>query len=174
MRKCLQPAWTGLLLAILTLLLGQALGIVFGLNEDLIKSRLKAQAESVSTSVYADDQAAMVAVQEKAWRYMLRAHLHAGSMGTTALSLTVLVALLGLSRRQTMVLSLGLGGGSLGYSLFWLLAGCAAPALGSTSAAKESLRWLAMPSSGAFVLATSAVMVFLVKHLHSSATGERE
>lgn len=33
---------------------------------------------------------------------------------------------------------------------------------GGTGAAKESLKWLAMPSSGAFVLATVAVLVVLI------------
>ncbi|MND07410.1 hypothetical protein D3C83_293500 [compost metagenome] len=41
-------------------------------------------------------------------------------------------------------------------------AGFRAPALGSTGAAKESLKWLAMPSSGAFVLATVAVLFVLI------------
>jgi hypothetical protein len=40
-------------------------------------------------------------------------------------------------------------------------AGFRAPALGGTSAAKESLAWLAIPSSGLFVLATVAVLVLL-------------
>jgi hypothetical protein len=41
-------------------------------------------------------------------------------------------------------------------------AGFRAPGLGSTGAAKESLKWLAMPSSGAFVLATVAVLGLLI------------
>lgn len=41
-------------------------------------------------------------------------------------------------------------------------AGFRAPALGSTSAAKESLKWLALPSSFAFVLATAAVLILLI------------
>jgi multisubunit Na+/H+ antiporter MnhB subunit len=52
--------------------------------------------------------------------------------------------------------------GGLGYSLFWMWAGFRAPGLGGTAAAKESLKWLAMPTSGAFVLATAAVLVLVV------------
>ena len=40
-----------------------------------------------------------------------------------------------------------MGLGSLGYSMFWMLAGMRAPGLGSTGAAKESLEWLAVPTS---------------------------
>jgi hypothetical protein len=43
-----------------------------------------------------------------------------------------------------------------------MLAGFRAPALGGTGAAKESLKWLAMPSSDAFVVATVAVLVLLI------------
>jgi len=43
----LHAASFGLLLAVLTVLFGQAMGIVFGANEDAIKSRLKASAATV-------------------------------------------------------------------------------------------------------------------------------
>ena len=36
------------------------------------------------------------------------------------------------------VLSLALGIGGLGYSVFWMWAGCIAPGMGFTGAAKES------------------------------------
>ncbi len=161
---CLRPAWLGLGLSVATLLFGQGMGIVFGLNEDLIKSRLKASAEVVRDSVYHGDAAAIKAVQDKSWTYMQRAHLHAGAMGTSALAMILLVSVLGVSSRIQQVVGLGLGAGGLGYSMFWMWAGFLAPGLGSTGAAKESLKWLAMPSSGAFVIATVAVLGLLAFH----------
>ncbi len=65
--------------------------------------------------------------------------------------------MLGTSAGRARAIGLGLGAGGLGYSVFWLWAGFRAPALGSTGAAKESLKWLAIPSSGLFVAATVAV-----------------
>ncbi|GMU54271.1 MAG: hypothetical protein AMXMBFR33_34170 [Candidatus Xenobia bacterium] len=162
LRSSLRPAALGLVLATLTILYGQLMGIVFGLNEDLIKGQLEASAAPVRESVYKSDEAAIKAVQEKSWKYMQRSHLHAGGMGTTAFALIVLVCLLGLPGRVSGAISLALGAGGLGYSVFWMWAGFLAPGLGSTGAAKESLRWLAMPSSGAFVLGTVAVLVMLV------------
>jgi hypothetical protein len=158
----LRAASFGLVLAVLTLLFGQGMGIVFGLNEDAIKSRLKASAAEVRDTVYKGEDPAIKAVLDKSWTYMQRAHLHAGGMGSTALSLIVLLCLLGTSRRVTTALGVALGAGGFGYSIFWMWAGFRAPALGSTGAAKESLKWLAMPSSGAFVLATIAVLVVLI------------
>jgi hypothetical protein len=158
----LRAASVGLVMAVLTILFGQGMGIVFGLNEDATKSRLKASAAEARDTVYKADDAAIKAVLDKSWVYMQRAHLHAGGMGTTAMGLIVLVSLLGASRRVTVAVGVGLGAGGFGYSIFWMWAGFRAPALGSTGAAKESLKWLAMPSSGAFVLATIAVLVLLV------------
>ena len=159
---CLHPARLGLFLSVVTLLFGQGMGIVFGLNEDLIKSRMKASAEVVRDSIYHGDASAIKAVQDKSWTYMHRAHLHAGAMGTSALAMILLVSLLGTSTRLQQAIGFGLGAGGLGYSVFWMWAGFRAPALGSTSAAKESLKWLAMPSSGAFVVATVVVLGVLI------------
>jgi hypothetical protein len=158
-----------LLFAVATLLFGFGLGIVFGLNEDAIKSRLTASATAVNESVYQGNGAAAKAVLDKSWTYMQRAHLHAGGLGTTAIGLTLLVVLLGTGPTITRAISLGLGAGGLGYSVFWLWAGFRAPGLGSTGAAKESLEWLAMPSSGAVVLATAAVAVLCL----AAVTGRR-
>jgi len=151
-----------MLFAVLTLLFGFGLGIVFGANEDMVKSRLKASAAAVRETVYRSDDVAIKAVLDKSWVYMQRAHLHAGGLGATAVCLILLVSLLGTSPGWTRAISLGLGVGGLGYSLYWMLAGFRAPSLGSTGAAKESLDWLAIPSSGAVLVATVAVAVLLV------------
>ena len=157
----LRPALPGLVLAVLTLLFGYGLGIVFGLNEDIIKSRLEASAAEVRGTAY-QDEAAMEAVLEKSWVYMQRAHLHAGSLGTAAVALTLVMVLLGASPGVTKWTSIALGAGGLGYSVYWLWAGFRAPGLGGTGAAKKSLELLAMPSSGAVVLATAVVGVLCV------------
>ena len=155
----LRPALPGLLLSVITLLFGFGLGIVFGLNEEMIKSRLSASAAEVQATIYQGDDAAMKAVLDKSWTYMQRAHLHAGALGTSAVVLTLVVVLLGSSPRVTRAVGLALGAGSLGYSVFWLWAGFRAPGLGGTGPAKESLKWLAMPSSGLIVVGTAAVAV---------------
>ncbi len=155
----LRTASVGLILAILTILFGQGMGVAFGLNEDAIKSRLKADAAAVQDTVYHHDANASKAVTSKSWSYMKRAHLHAGGMGTTAVALIIVLCLVGASGLTTTLISFALGAGGLGYSIFWMWAGFRAPGLGSTGAAKESLNWLAMPSSGAFVIATIAVLI---------------
>ncbi|HEY0864211.1 MAG TPA: hypothetical protein VGD97_08910 [Lacunisphaera sp.] len=168
----LRTALAGMLLALLTILYGQGMGIAFGVNEQAIKNQLKTSATAVRETVYKGDDAAMKAVLDNSWNYMKRAHLHAGGMGTTALALMVTVALLGTARITTLLLGLALGAGGLGYSVYWMWAGFRAPGLGSTTAAKESLKWLAMPASGVFVLATLAVFALLVIALVSRPRSE--
>jgi hypothetical protein len=158
----LRAVLPGLFLAVLTLLFGFGLGVVFGLNEDAIKSRLTASAEVARVPVYQNDDARIKAVLDKSWVYMQRAHLHAGSLGTGAVALIAVIVLLGTGARASAVISLALGAGGLGYSVFWLWAGFRAPGLGGTGAAKETLRWLAIPSSGLVVAGTLAVAVLLV------------
>jgi hypothetical protein len=157
----LRPVLPGLLFAVATLLFGFGLGIVFGFNEAIIKDKLAADAAAVVATAYAGDTAAAKAVVDKSWSYMQRAHLHAGATGTTAVALMLVLVGLGVSARTTRLLGLALGVGALGYSVFWLWAGFRAPGLGSTGAAKESLSWLAMPSSGLVVAATLAVFLLL-------------
>lgn len=158
----LRAASAGLILAVFTLLFGQGMGIVFGLNEDAIKSIMEADAAAVQETVYKGDVAASKAILSKSWNYMQRAHLHAGGLGTSAIALIIVLCHCGAPRIPTFLISLALGAGGLGYSVFWMWAGFRAPGLGSTGAAKESLKLLAMPSSGGFVLATVAVLIVIL------------
>jgi hypothetical protein len=163
-------ALPGFLLATLTILLGFALGGLFGLNEDAIKSRLEARAAAVETTVYRGDASAADAVLAKSWTYMQRAHLHAGATGTAAVALIGMLVLVGVAPRSVRITGWLLGLGALGYSAFWLWAGFRAPGLGGTGAAKESLRWLAMPSAGAILLGTLCAMVLVTVRM---VTGRR-
>ena len=88
--NALRDALPDLLCAIVTLLFGYAMGVVFGLNEDLIESRLAASADAVSATVYHGDSAAANAILSKSWTYMQRAHLHAGEIGAAAIGVTLL------------------------------------------------------------------------------------
>ena len=150
------------------------MGIIFGLNEDLIRDRIRNSGTEALETVYRGDEAAMNKVSKRSWNYMKRAHLHAGGMGTTAVALILLVGLLGVARPVAKATSIALGGGGLGYSAFWMWAGFRAPGLGGTGPAKESLRWLAMPSSGAFVLATVGVLCLVIATLFKNQETEVE
>ena len=166
----LRATLPGLTIAILTVLFGFAMGGIFGLNEDLIKDRLAGSAAAVTTTVYHGDPAGAEPVVAKSWEYMQRAHLHGGGIGTAAIGMILVMLLIGTAPRTIRVVSLALGAGALGYAVFWMAAGFLAPGLGSTGAAKESLRWLAVPSAGALLLGTTAVAYLCIRAWTGSRT----
>jgi len=138
----------GVLFALLAIAFGFAMGALFGANEDAMKAGLKESGEAALQEKYGGDAAKLKAVLDKSWVYYQRAHLHGGGIGAVALGLCLLLAFLPGAAGARGAAALMSGLGALGYAVFWLLAGMRAPGLGSTGAAKESLEWLAVPSSG--------------------------
>jgi hypothetical protein len=171
----------GLVLALLSILFGFGLGIAFGAFEEAMKQGLQDrgdrwQQSQVDRLVLGDraEPAKLAAatakleaekkkVLEKAWAYVKRAHLHAGVLGTTAVALILLLSFVQAGAMLRRLTAVALGGGALGYGVFWLLAAFRAPAMGSTGAAKESLAWLALPSSGLCVLGLLVVMALVIR-----------
>jgi len=139
------------------------LGGFFGIGEDAMKKNLKASAESVLETKYQSDEAAMKKTLDKSWVYFQRAHLHLGVIGTAALIQSLLLAFLNMPAWIKSWVSIMLGLGSIGYGSFWLLAGLIAPGLGSTGAAKDSLRWLGQPSAALCILGTAGVLFAVLK-----------
>jgi hypothetical protein len=150
------------MLSLCAIALGLVLGILFGANEKGIKGNLEMKAQAVLDSKYEGDTAKMEKTTGKSWVYLKRAHLHAFGLGTAALAMILLLSFLTADQRLKIATAILIGAGSVGYPLYWLLAGLRAPAMGSTGAAKESLAWLAMPSSTAFLLGTISVIVITV------------
>ncbi len=176
----------GLLFGLVTILYGWGLGAVFGVNEDGLRDRLFVQPARAARAVYLEKakgdeaaaDAAMKRMDENCWRYVQRAHFHAGGIGATAIGGSLLLALLSVSARAKAASSLMLGLGGLGYALSWMLAALRAPGLGSTGAAKETLRWLAIPSAGGLLIGAVLVLAFTVSELfvksgRTAAAGEK-
>ena len=165
MQEELRVVRTGLMLALLTLLFGFGLGMTFGAFEDSLKGYLKSEAEQVRETAYAGDEVLMKKITDKSWVYIKRAHFHANGLGVIAVSLILLILFIPMADKIKALTSFSLGFGSLGYALFWLLAGLKAPGLASTGAAKESLRLLALPTSSLCMLGLIVVIVFSAKAL---------
>jgi hypothetical protein len=161
----LLPVKYGLLFALITLVYGFGLGGTFGVFEENIKEHLKNDARQVLASVYDGDEADMKKITDKSWVYFKRAHLHANGLGTASVILIILVSFLSISDKIKNINSLFLGVGSLGYSLFWMLAGLKAPSMGSTGLAKESLTWLALPSLGLCIIGLIVIVALVIKSL---------
>ncbi len=173
MSQQLRPVREGLLIGIVTVAFGWGLGVAFGGAEDFLKGGLKDSADksfALYLSKSGGDQAAarasMLATIDKAWTYYQRAHLHAGAIGSVVIGLCLALAHVDGRRGLRRLASLLLGVGGLGYSSFWMLAARRAPGLASTGSAKESLVWLATPSTGALVVGLGLALGLLVASLY--------
>lgn len=161
----LRPLAPGLLLALLAVAFGFGMGGAFGAAEDLLKGGLAASGEAVLESVYGGDEVAMKKVVSKSWTYYKRAHLHANALGTTAIAVIGVLAMLGRPGRLEQVGATSIGAGSLLYGVYWLLAGMRAPGMGSTGAAKESLAFVAIPGSSLCVIGLGITIYLVVTRL---------
>jgi hypothetical protein len=161
----LKTVRVGLILALLSILFGYGIGILFGAAEESLKDGLKASGEAVLGSVYQGDEAALQKVLASSWKYYQRAHLHAGALGASAVAQILLLAGLAVRPAAKSITAAMLGAGALGYGVYWLLAALRAPGLGGTSAASESLDWLAIPASGFCVFGTLLTLLFALRAL---------
>lgn len=163
----LVPMRIGILLSLLTLVYGFGLGVSFGVAEDALKARLadggRRYLESLPEAARVEAREKVAATVDKSWTYFQRAHLHANGLGTSSLVMILLLGFVGAGEGIRRLTAAALGAGSFGYAIFWMLAGLRAPALGSTGAAKESLKWLAVPSTALVVVGLLAVIVLFVR-----------
>jgi hypothetical protein len=155
----------GVVLALFGVLFGFGMGAAFGAAEEQLKGGLQASADAVLAEKYGGDAAKAKAVVDKSWSYYKRAHMHGGGIGAAALAVILLLAGAGAHGLLAKLAAAGMGFGALGYSVFWLLAGMRAPGMGGTGAAKDSLEWLAVPTSGAVILGLALGIFVVVKAL---------
>jgi len=155
----------GLFLSLLAILLGFSLGGIFGANEDGLRSYLGSRADSVLATVYKGDKSMAKRYRDRGWGYLRRAHLHAGAIGAASVATILVLAFLPLAPAIKKALSLAIGIGGLGYPGYWLLLGLRVPLMGSSTAAKESLSWLAIPTAGLLILGIAAVAVLTLVSL---------
>ena len=129
----------GVLVAIIAILYGGMMGLSFGCCEESIKKTLNISAEEAMTAKYDGDQAKVDEIVKKSWIYMKRAHLHSQTMGVISIAFSLLVAWLAYPEKAQLAISLLSGFGSLGYGLFWMLAGYMAQEWGPQVLPKSQL-----------------------------------
>lgn len=165
----LRPLAPGIVLALLAIGFGFGLGAAFGAVEDVLKGGLRSSAEAVLDSTYGGDTAELDKVVSKSWSYYKRSHLHANALGTAALACILLLAALGQAGAIERVAAWSFGLGAVLYGVFWLLAGTIAPGLGSTSAAKEGLWFVAIPGSSLCMLGLGLTGIQTLRRLFLSS-----
>jgi hypothetical protein len=151
----------GLAFAMLAILFGGLMGLGFGCCEDSFKDKFKEDASSVLKEKYNGDQNKADKVSAKSWVYMKRAHLHSQTMGVISIVLSLIAAGLAFPPLLQTYISLMSGLGSIGYGLFWFLAGFLAPGMGSTGIAKKTVGLVGQVSAGSFFIAVVGLFCML-------------
>ena len=168
MQSKLKSVKWGVVLAILTILLGFVLGAAMGGLEEQIMGYWKASAQPILSTVYNNDNQKIAAVVDGSWKMLQRAHMHAAAIGAASLILMYILSCLNVSSLYKKWTALLLGVGSLGYSISWLYTAFAAPVVGSIPAAKASIHIVAASSIGMLLLGTAVVLLLSLKTLLSN------
>lgn len=159
----LLPHAPGIILALISIAYGFALGGLMGYLDSDAKDMLRQRANRVLDTVYGGDEEKREKVVSKGWKYCIRAHIHGGAIGTSALTAILLLALLGPPGLLERLSSLAFGAGALLYSIYWLLAGIRTVEMGVPKQAKESLRLIAIPGAGMAIAGlVGTILAFLV------------
>ena len=146
----------GLAFAMLAILFGGLMGLGFGCCEDSFKDKFKEDATSALKEKYNGDQNKADKVSVKSWVYMKRAHLHSQTMGVISIVLSLIAAGLTFPPLLQTYISLMSGLGSIGYGLFWFLAGFLAPGI-----AKKTVGLVGQVSAGSFFIAVVGLFCML-------------
>ena len=112
----------GLALVLLSLAFGIGMGVSFGVNEDMYKSRIAEQ-------VLANPEVHDANSKDKIWRYAQRAHFHATGIAAFSLGLIILLMFSDMKEGAKKWSSILIGLGGL-YPLAWFSMYILAPSIG--------------------------------------------
>jgi|GEM_PF-582734 len=135
------------ILALMCMLGGVGISILFGVNEEMFKNRISAGLDqNVAIQQIADpaQKASKIAGEaEKNWRYYQRFHFHATGIGAMMMGILLFVARLKAPRKHKNIASYMVAIGGTLYPFVWLFAGIYGPEMGR-SEAKEAfaILWL--------------------------------
>lgn len=128
-------------LAILCIVGGVFISILFGLNEDMFINRIHNGLEKnvkIQQIVDVPTKAAKISSEtEKNWRYYQRFHFHATGIGAMMMGLLLFLSQLNAPRRSVTVAAYMVSIGGFLYPFVWLFAGMYGPEMGR-SEAKEA------------------------------------
>lgn len=121
-------------IAILTLICGVFISIIFGANEDLFKDKIK---EGLSKNEKinliqdpAEKDAVLKSESDKNWRYYQRFHFHATGIGAMVMGVLLFISFLSAPQQLKNISSYATAIGGFLYPFIWLFAAIYGPELG--------------------------------------------
>lgn len=126
------------LLAILGMVGGVFIAVLFGANEDMFHKRIESGL-ALNTKIQqivdpAEKAAKLSAEGEKNWRYYQRFHFHATGVGAMMMGLLLFLRRLDAPRRAVLAASWLIAVGGFLYPFVWLFAALYGPEMGRTEA----------------------------------------
>ncbi|WP_291403903.1 hypothetical protein [Daejeonella sp.] len=127
-------------IAILTLIGGVFISIIFGANEDYFKDKINEglkKNEKVNLIQDPEEKAAVLKTEaDKNWRYYQRFHFHATGIGAMIMGVLLFISFLSAPERIKAITSFAVSIGGFLYPFIWLFAAIYGPEMGR-EAAKE-------------------------------------
>ena len=154
------------LLAVLSLIGGIFISILFGINESIFKDKIKRDLQkNIKFSKIMDSNIKNEKLKSEAsknWRYYQRFHFHSGAIGTMTVSLLILLSCIQAPAKLIILNSYMLSIGGFLYPFVWLFAGIYGPIMGR-SEAKEAFAIFGY-AGGVYLLALILLLALLVKY----------
>ncbi len=128
-------------LALLSIVGGVFISILFAVNEDLFKSKISSGLEkNIKIQQITDPQVKEEKIKsesEKNWRYYQRFHFHATGIGAMMMGILLFLSRLRAPKKHKSIASYLIAVGGFLYPFVWLFAGIYGPEMGR-SEAKEA------------------------------------
>jgi len=121
-------------IAILTLIFGVFISIIFGANEDFFKDKIKeglSKNEKINLiQDTAEKDAVLKSESDKNWRYYQRFHFHATGIGAMIMGVLLFISFLSAPEGLKSITSYAVAIGGFLYPFLWLFAAIYGPELG--------------------------------------------
>lgn len=128
-------------LAVLSMVGGVFISILFGFNEDIFKDKIQRGLEKnvkIQAIIDSAEKAAKTSSEaDKNWRYYQRFHFHATGIGAMVMGLLLFLSMLQAPSRSKAIASFLVSVGGFFYPFVWLFAALYGPEMGR-SEAKEA------------------------------------
>jgi hypothetical protein len=161
--------------AILGMVGGIFIAILFGANEDIFKNKIKdGLSRNDKIQSIADPAAKQAKIEKemsKDWRYYQRFHFHSTGIGTMNLALLTFLAFVGAPRKMKLTAAYLTSVGGFLYPFVWLFAAMYGPEMGRHEA-KEAFAFFGY-MGGVFLVGTLLILALSLRYpLHLKLAGE--
>jgi hypothetical protein len=157
---------TPFIIALLTLISGVVIAILFGANEDYFKNKIAQDLQQNEKILSIEDpnlrKEKVSSEKDKNWRYYQRFHFHATGIGAMSLGVLLLIFLINAPRNLKAATAYMISIGGFLYPFLWLFSAIYGPVIGR-SEAKEAFSFFGY-MGGVFLFGLFLALFILIKY----------